>query len=136
MRARFWPLRSISVNGGRSVGSANAVRLPAGCGSAGAGGVYREVVLDCQVNERVAIEQPEVEKALGDNNVLLLKADWTRYDDVIRQALAGGRGSRITAYALSAPGQEGIPGLFARSADAGGDRCGGQLSTTSNRQTH
>jgi len=61
--------------------------------------------LSCQVNERAALEQPEVEKALQDSNVLLLKADWTRYDDSITQALKSMGRSGVPAYALYTPGQ-------------------------------
>jgi thiol:disulfide interchange protein DsbD len=61
--------------------------------------------LSCQVNERVALQQPEVEKALQDGNVLLLKADWTRYDDAITQALKSMGRSGVPAYALYTPGQ-------------------------------
>jgi thiol:disulfide interchange protein DsbD len=61
--------------------------------------------LSCQVNERAALEQPEVEKALQDSNVLLLKADWTRYDDSITQALKSMGRSGVPAYALYSPGQ-------------------------------
>jgi thiol:disulfide interchange protein DsbD len=61
--------------------------------------------LSCQVNERVALEQPTVQKAFGDGNVALFKADWTRYDDSITQALAAMGRSGVPAYALYAPGQ-------------------------------
>jgi len=61
--------------------------------------------LSCQVNERAALAQPEVEKALQDSNVLLLKADWTRYDDAITQALKSMGRSGVPAYALYSPGQ-------------------------------
>jgi thiol:disulfide interchange protein DsbD len=60
--------------------------------------------LSCQVNERVALEQPSVEKAFQDGNVVLLKADWTRYDESITEALAGLGRSGVPAYALYAPG--------------------------------
>ena len=39
--------------------------------------------LSCQVNERVASAQPEVEQAFQARNVALLKADWTRHDEAI-----------------------------------------------------
>jgi thiol:disulfide interchange protein DsbD len=61
--------------------------------------------LSCQVNERVALTQPEVEKALADGNVALLKADWTRGDDAITQTLASFGRSGVPAYALYVPGQ-------------------------------
>jgi thiol:disulfide interchange protein DsbD len=61
--------------------------------------------LSCQVNERVALQQPEVQKAFADTNIVLLKADWTRHDDAITQALAGLGRSGVPAYVLYAPGQ-------------------------------
>jgi thiol:disulfide interchange protein DsbD len=61
--------------------------------------------LSCQVNERVALEQPSVQKAFQDGNVALLKADWTRYDDGITQALTSLGRSGVPAYALYVPGQ-------------------------------
>jgi thiol:disulfide interchange protein/DsbC/DsbD-like thiol-disulfide interchange protein len=61
--------------------------------------------LSCQVNERVALDQPSVEKAFQDNNVALLKADWTRGDDAITQTLAVLGRSGVPAYALYVPGE-------------------------------
>ena len=61
--------------------------------------------LSCQVNERVALEQPSVQKAFQDGNVALLKADWTQHDDAITQALTALNRSGVPAYALYAPGQ-------------------------------
>jgi thiol:disulfide interchange protein DsbD len=61
--------------------------------------------LSCQVNERVALQQPEVQKGFADANVALLKADWTRHDDAITEALAGLGRSGVPAYALYVPGE-------------------------------
>ncbi len=61
--------------------------------------------LSCQVNERVALERPEVEQALTDAHVALFRADWTRHDEAITQALAALGRSGVPAYALYAPGQ-------------------------------
>jgi thiol:disulfide interchange protein DsbD len=61
--------------------------------------------LSCQVNERVALDQPTVQKAFQDGNVALLKADWTRGDDAITQALASLGRSGVPAYALYVPGE-------------------------------
>jgi thiol:disulfide interchange protein DsbD len=61
--------------------------------------------LSCQVNERVALSQPEVEQAFKAANVALLKADWTRHDEAITQALAALDRSGVPAYALYIPGQ-------------------------------
>jgi thiol:disulfide interchange protein DsbD len=61
--------------------------------------------LSCQVNERVALNQPQVQQAFKDANVALLKADWTRGDDAITQALTAMGRSGVPAYALYTPGQ-------------------------------
>jgi thiol:disulfide interchange protein DsbD len=61
--------------------------------------------LSCQVNERVALNRPEVMQAFADHNVALLKADWTRHDEAITQALTTLGRSGVPAYALYAPGQ-------------------------------
>ncbi len=61
--------------------------------------------LSCQVNERVALQRPEVEQALAGANVALFKADWTRYDDSITQTLAALGRSGVPAYALYVPGE-------------------------------
>jgi thiol:disulfide interchange protein len=61
--------------------------------------------LSCQVNERVALTQPEVRKAFADANVALLRADWTQHDDAIAQALAGLGRSGVPVYALYVPGE-------------------------------
>jgi thiol:disulfide interchange protein DsbD len=62
--------------------------------------------LSCQVNERVAFSRPEVQAAFAAHNVALLKADWTRHDAAITDALATLNRSGVPAYALYAPGQQ------------------------------
>jgi thiol:disulfide interchange protein DsbD len=61
--------------------------------------------LSCQVNERVALNQPAVQKAFADANVALLRADWTHEDEAISQALTALGRSGVPAYALYTPGQ-------------------------------
>jgi thiol:disulfide interchange protein DsbD len=61
--------------------------------------------LSCQVNERVALDRPEVLKAFRDANVVLLKADWTQHDDALTRALAALGRSGVPAYALYVPGE-------------------------------
>jgi thiol:disulfide interchange protein DsbD len=61
--------------------------------------------LSCQVNERVALNQPELVKAFQARNVVLMKADWTRHDEAITQALTALGRSGVPAYALYTPGQ-------------------------------
>ena len=62
--------------------------------------------LSCQVNERIAFGAPEVQKAFADNNVVLLRADWTRYDDSITQTLNSLGRSGVPTYALYVPGEK------------------------------
>jgi thiol:disulfide interchange protein len=61
--------------------------------------------LSCQVNERVALTRPEVIQAFQARNVVLMKADWTRHDEAITDALTALDRSGVPAYALYAPGQ-------------------------------
>jgi len=61
--------------------------------------------LSCQVNERVALSRPEVQAAFAAHNVVLMKADWTRHDSAITDALTALGRSGVPAYALYAPGQ-------------------------------
>jgi thiol:disulfide interchange protein DsbD len=61
--------------------------------------------LSCQVNERVALNQPQVEQVFQSANVALLRADWTRRDEAITQALTGLGRSGVPTYALYLPGE-------------------------------
>ena len=61
--------------------------------------------LSCQVNERVALSRPEVMQAFGAKNVALFRADWTREDPAITQALTALGRSGVPVYALYSPGQ-------------------------------
>jgi thiol:disulfide interchange protein DsbD len=61
--------------------------------------------LSCQVNERVALDRPEVMQAFAAANVLLLRADWTREDPAITQALTALGRSGVPVYAFYTPGQ-------------------------------
>ena len=61
--------------------------------------------LSCQFNERVALDQPEVVQAFQIKNVVLMKADWTRQDAAITEALTALGRSGVPVYALYTPGQ-------------------------------
>jgi thiol:disulfide interchange protein len=61
--------------------------------------------LSCQVNERVALSQPEVQEAFAAANVALFRADWTREDPAITEALTALGRSGVPVYALYAPGE-------------------------------
>ena len=56
--------------------------------------------LSCQVNERVVLDRPEVEKHLQDSGIALVRADWTHHDDDIARTLAQLGRSGVPAYAL------------------------------------
>ena len=60
--------------------------------------------LSCQANERVALGRPEVMRAFAAKNVALFKADWTREDPAVTQALTALGRSGVPVYALYAPG--------------------------------
>jgi thiol:disulfide interchange protein len=62
--------------------------------------------LSCQVNERVALNSPEVQQAFQADNVALLRADWTREDPAITQALTALGRSGVPVYALYTPGHD------------------------------
>jgi thiol:disulfide interchange protein DsbD len=53
----------------------------------------------------VALNQTQVKQAFQAGNVALLRADWTRHDDAITQALTALDRSGVPAYALYAPGE-------------------------------
>jgi thiol:disulfide interchange protein DsbD len=61
--------------------------------------------LSCQVNERVALDRPEVAQTFASANVALFRADWTREDPAITQALTDLGRSGVPVYALYTPGQ-------------------------------
>jgi thiol:disulfide interchange protein DsbD len=61
--------------------------------------------LSCQVNERIALAKPEVQKAFADANVVLMRADWTRYDDSITRTLNSFGRSGVPTYAIYVPGE-------------------------------
>ena len=56
--------------------------------------------LSCQVNERVALSTPAVRAKLREHGVALLKADWTRRDDRITEALASYGRQGVPLYVL------------------------------------
>jgi thiol:disulfide interchange protein DsbD len=61
--------------------------------------------LSCQVNERVALGTSDVRKAFADANVVLMRADWTRYDDNITRTLNSFGRSGVPTYVLYVPGE-------------------------------
>jgi thiol:disulfide interchange protein DsbD len=56
--------------------------------------------LSCQVNERLVLRSEEVQRELADNNVLLIRADWTKYDPAITRELASLGRSGVPTYVI------------------------------------
>lgn len=56
--------------------------------------------LSCQVNERVVLDREDVQKRLHDSGIALVRADWTRHDETIAQALASLGRSGVPTYVL------------------------------------
>ena len=59
----------------------------------------------CQVN-KIALNSDSVQRAFAQSNVALLRADWTRRDPVIGQALAALGRNGIPVYVLYRPGRQ------------------------------
>ena len=60
----------------------------------------------CQVNKRLILNTEAVQRAFAQKNVALLRADWTRRDAAIGQALAALGRSGVPVYVLYRPGRE------------------------------
>ncbi len=60
----------------------------------------------CQVNKRVVLNDASVKDAFAQRGVELVRADWTRRDPVITQALAALGRQGVPVYVLYRPGQE------------------------------
>lgn len=56
--------------------------------------------LTCQVNERIALENPSVVRKFRELNVATLRADWTDRNDTIARALAGFGRAGVPLYVL------------------------------------
>lgn len=62
--------------------------------------------ITCQYNKRTTLANAEVLAAFAAHNVALLRADWTRRDPAITQALAQLGRSGVPVYVLLAPGRQ------------------------------
>jgi thiol:disulfide interchange protein DsbD len=62
--------------------------------------------VSCQVNKRLVLNSDATMQAFAQSNVALMRADWTRRDDTITQALARLGRNGVPVYALIAPGRE------------------------------
>jgi thiol:disulfide interchange protein len=56
--------------------------------------------LSCQVNERVVLDRDDVQQKLLSSGVALVRADWTKRDEVIAQTLAGLGRNGVPTYVL------------------------------------
>lgn len=65
--------------------------------------------ITCQVNERVVLSSARVKQAFRDNNVALVRADWTRRDADIAQALAAFGRSGVPLYVVYPADPAGTP---------------------------
>ncbi len=62
--------------------------------------------VSCQVNKRLVLNRDTTLRAFAQADVVLMRADWTRRDDTITQALARLGRNGVPVYALFAPGRE------------------------------
>jgi thiol:disulfide interchange protein DsbD len=62
--------------------------------------------VSCQVNKRLVLNTAEVQQAFARANVVLVRADWTRRDAVITEALARLGRNGVPVYVLHRPGRE------------------------------
>ena len=68
--------------------------------------------ITCKVNEAVVLEDSRVESELERLDVATFKADWTRYDDEIRQVLASFGRAGVPMYLVYDPDAPGEPRLL------------------------
>ena len=66
--------------------------------------------LSCQVNEKAVLHSGDVEKQLAAKNFVLLRADWTQYDEGITKELASVGRSGVPTYVI-------YPGMSGSKAD-------------------
>ncbi|MBL0917354.1 MAG: thioredoxin family protein [Hydrogenophaga sp.] len=59
----------------------------------------------CQYNKRTTLADERVLQDVADRNIALLRADWTRRDPAVTQALAALGRSGVPVYAIHRPGQ-------------------------------
>lgn len=59
----------------------------------------------CQYNKRTTLAHPDVLADMAQRNVALLRADWTRRDPTVTQALQALGRNGVPVYVLHAPGQ-------------------------------
>jgi cytochrome c biogenesis protein CcdA len=62
--------------------------------------------INCQVNDRLVLQNREVIKAFRDQGIIVFKGDWTKYDPAITQALASFGRDSIPVYVYYPPGSD------------------------------
>ncbi len=62
--------------------------------------------INCQVNDRLVLQNQEVVKAFRERGIRAFKADWTKYDPVITRALAFLGRDSIPVYVYYPPGSD------------------------------
>ena len=62
--------------------------------------------INCQVNDRLVLQNPEVVNAFKDQGIIAFKGDWTKYDPAITQALASFGRDSIPVYVYYPPGSD------------------------------
>jgi thiol:disulfide interchange protein DsbD len=74
--------------------------------------------VSCQVNKRLVLNTDDTRQAFAQANVMLMRADWTRRDAVITQALARLGRNGVPVYVLYRPGREPLllPEILSHSA--------------------
>ena len=59
--------------------------------------------LSCQVNDRLTFSDPQVQNYIKDNNILMVKADWTKPDELIAKTLKRFGRNGIPVYVVYQP---------------------------------
>lgn len=62
--------------------------------------------INCQVNDRLVLQNPQVIQVFKDKGIIAFKGDWTKYDPAITQALASFGRESIPVYVYFAPGAD------------------------------
>jgi thiol:disulfide interchange protein len=68
--------------------------------------------LSCQVNEKIVLHAKDVQQQLSDRHVVLLRADWTKYDPAITKELASLNRSGVPTYVLYPASQSAAPDVL------------------------
>jgi len=68
--------------------------------------------LSCQVNEKLVLHAADVQQQLSARHVILLRADWTKYDPAITQELASLNRSGVPTYVLYPASQSAAPDVL------------------------